>query len=138
MKKTKVQSKKESAAKQWAKDSLPLLRALKSFKNGKERTTLLGYLNDEACESIYHMIANVLRNDGLSKRKQNRLATALEPHKKNLRKLTRAGGRAMNLNSRKELAKFKRKTLVKMGGGVLSTLLSIGLPLLLSLVTKKK
>lgn len=127
---------KASAAKKWAKDSLPLLHALKSFKNGKERATLLGYLNDEACESIYHMIANVLRNTRVNEGNQSQLAKTLDANRSDLRKLM--AGRKLNEKDRIKQSAFKRKILVKMGGGIFSTLLTLGIPILMSLISRKK
>jgi len=131
----KLRTEKKNAAKMWVKKSLPLLQALKSFKPGQERTTLLGYLNDEACESIYHMIANILRNDAVSMRNKKAVIRSLGPHKKKLRSI--AGGRKKTVDAQRKFNLYKRRTLMKMGGGVLSTLLKVGIPLLLSLLKKR-
>jgi len=130
-----VKNKEKNAARMWAKKSLPLLKALKSFKGGEERTALLGYLNDEACESIYHMIANILRNENLPANSRKKVVNALSPHKKQLRYLT--GGKSKSKSAQRKKNIFKRNILIKMGGGVLSTLLNVGIPLLLTLLNKK-
>jgi len=127
---------KQNAAKKWAKKSLPLLHALKSFKSGKERSVLLNYLNDEACESIYHMIANVLRNKKVDENKRKEIFSLLDAHRADLRKVM--AGKAKTMDEQRKLSRFKQRTLVKMGGGLLTTLLTIGIPILTSLIFNKK
>lgn len=129
MKEEKLQAMR---ARKWAQDTLPLLKVLKSFKKGAQRTTLLRYLNDEACESIYHMIANILQNEKASGKAKTTAATALKPYRGRLLKMIQ--GKCQSPKDQVKLDKFKRETLCKMGGGALSTVLSIGVPLLVSLL----
>lgn len=120
-------------ARKWAKDTLPLLKVLKSFKKGEQRSVLLRYLNDEACESIYHMIANIMRNEKMAGKKQKAFE-ALTPYKADLRRLCRR--KATTEAGERRLSQFKRNTLSKMGGGVLTTLLAIGVPMLIDALSK--
>jgi len=136
----KEEQMKALRARKWAEDTLPLLKVLKSFKKGQQRTTLLRFLNDEACESIYHMIANILYNEKASKKATTKAAKILQPYQEQLKMMS---GRSKSPKQQVKLNKFKRKTLCKMGGGVVGTLLKLGVPLLISLLspsptTKKK
>jgi len=111
----------------YLKRMLPLLQTIKDFKPKQRRSILLNHLDDEACETIYEAVANVLKNERVDPKTRLRLKKKLAPHKKDLRYLASSG---------KKLALKKRK-LAKMGGFPLTAILNAAIPLMLSYILPK-
>jgi len=109
-------------AKMKKRELLELLQALK--KCNSSRNAVLNHLDDNSCEAIYEVIANVLQNPRVSPSSAKKLKRKLAPHKNTLRYL------ATPTRSKK----VKRKKLVQMGGSAFSTILNTAIPLLLPLL----
>ena len=103
--------------------ALPFLQTLKEIRP-KQRSILLSHLDDEACETVYAAIANVLNNKKVPAKKREKLRKLLAPHKTHLRFM--ANGKKCN--------RAKKKRLVQVGGFALGQILQTALPLLLALL----
>lgn len=88
------------------------------------RSIMLGHLKDESCESLYEVVANVLKNPRLSHKEKLKLKKALSPYKSELR----------HLANKKKSRVSKHKKLLKLGGSPLASILQAAIPLLLSLI----
>jgi len=106
----------------YLKRMLPLLQTIKDFKPKQRRSILLNHLDDEACETIYEAVANVLKNERVDPKTRLRLKKKLAAHKNDLRYLA----------SPSKKPALKKKKLAKMGGFPLTAILSAAIPLLLS------
>jgi len=111
----------------YLKRMLPLLQTIKDFKPKQRRSILLDHLDDEACETIYEAVANVLKNERVDPKTRSRLKKKLAPHKKDLRYLA-------SFNKKPTL---KKKKLVKMGGFPLSAILNAAIPLMMTHILPK-
>jgi len=109
------------------KELLPILQILKQVKPGK-RPAILEHLDDPTCESLYELVHNVISNERVPKAKRDLLEKKLKPHKDQLRFLARKNAKRL----------VKKKAMSKMGGFPFSILLSAAIPLITSLLLKKK
>lgn len=106
---------------------LPLLHVLRKLPP-VERQIIVSHLNDHSCEYIEVCIEKVLKSKKrVSPEVREALEKCIREHKTDVSRLFST--RSPNV---------KRKTLAKVGGGFLSLLLGVGVPLLLSLLKKKK
>ena len=100
------------------------LKALQQIKK-TDRPALLGNLNDKGLESIYQVIANVLKSNKISPNIRKKAARQLLPVKNKLRYLAKKNNSKIR----------KKKLLTKIGGGDwLDTILTIAIPLIISLL----
>jgi len=106
----------------WVKRALPLLQALGKVREN-ERRIILANLDDEGCQYICDAIKHVITSKLLPRRKKNRLRELLRENKKHYRYLTKPKNSKRN----------KKKLLPRLGAG-LGAILSIAIPLLLSLL----
>ena len=102
---------------------LPLFKALHRMNKNK-RTVLLQFLDENACESIYECISNIIASPHLSSKKKLRLKRALLDNKDVLRYLSK----------KTASVKKKKQMLPKIGGSPLDTILAIAIPLLTALL----
>ncbi len=100
------------------------LKALKKLKH-LDRTAILPFLSSDGCCTLYECIHNVMENSA----SRNRLALrqSLKKKKKDLRYIISPHVKESN----------KKRRLNKIGGGILTTILAAGIPLLLSVLGKK-
>ncbi len=107
------------------RQALPLFDTL-TKTGGKQRSILLGHLNDESCQALYQAVHNVLVNPNVTSKQKKRLQTVLLPHAKQVRYLA----------DYKKSEKAKRKKLLQLGGFPLATILSVAIPLLMRILRK--
>lgn len=90
--------------------------------------TLIPHLNDKALELLYEVISNTIGNKRRYTKKQ----------KSNLKRKTRKFKRHLRFLARKRNSKHKKKIVIRqIGSGVLATLITVALPLLLHALRKK-
>lgn len=125
--------KKQTAAKRSVRrgkkqlcDILPFLQTFKEL-HPSQRGIMLAHLDEKSCNTLYETIANVLRNPNLSETRRKKLRGVLHPYKAAFRTLIKTTGNNA----------AKRKTLYKIGGFPLATVLGAAIPLLLDIVRKK-
>ena len=104
---------------------LPLLAILKKM-HANDRMILLSHLDDVTRDSIYEMIAHVLRSNSLPMRKKLFLKSKLAPYKNDIRFLA---------DTRKS-SKLKKRRLTEMGGAPMGFIVRTAVPLLLNLYAK--
>lgn len=123
-----MSSRKRGAKKLSKKNLLPVLHALKSIKPAHHRKTIINSLDEPTCQSLYELVHNVLSSKRISPAQVKKLQKSLSPHKEDLRYIARLRGK----NS------VKRKKLSSMGAFPFTALLSAAIPLLTSLLFRKK
>lgn len=106
---------------------LPLLQTLKDTKPG-QRGLLLGHLDNPTTENLCEAVCNVLRNNSVPGKQQNKLRRALAPHKLTLR----------GIADKKKSVKSRKKKLVQLGGFPFTAILSAAIPLLMNLLMPPK
>jgi len=107
---------------------LPILKMLKNVKPVSARKELLKHFDDETSEGLYEMIHNVLYSNKLTEGRKNKLRKALTPYKSNLKYIAREKGSGS----------VKKQKMAEMGAFPFTAILSAAIPLLTSLLFKKK
>ena len=108
------------------KEYLPLLHILKKLPPA-ERQIILSHLSDESCVYVEQCVAKVLKG-------KKRIPLNLQEQ---IRQCMKANEASFSKLFATRWPAIKRKTLAKVGGGPFTLLLSIGIPLLMSLLSKK-
>lgn len=109
-----------------AREYLPLLHVLRKLPH-VDRQIIIAHLNDHSCDYVEHCITKVLRGKRrVTPKLRDELKKCIKEHESDFNRLFSTRSSAV-----------KRKTLAKVGGGALSLLLSIGIPLLLGLLKRK-
>ena len=101
---------------------LPLLHILKSMRSD-HRVILMSHLDDEARDAIYQTIFKTLTSSKVPLRKRLFLKSKLLPYKSHLRYLA----------SSSKPSRAKKRRLAQMGGGAMSDVLRVAIPLLINL-----
>lgn len=109
------------------KKILPFLETLQDVKCGQNRSILLSHLNDEACQTLYQTIANILASDRLHPTVKEKLKNLLRDHKDSF----------LNIVDEEKSSALKKKELMKIGGFPLSAVLAAAVPLMLDLIKPK-
>lgn len=104
---------------------LPLLHALKGVRPD-HRVILMAHFDDKTRDALYETITNVLRSEKVPFEKRLFLKTKLAEHRDDLR----------YLSNKKKSSKQKQKRLAQIGGGPMSHVLDLAIPLLLNLYAK--
>ena len=111
------------------KELLSLMKIIKEVRPISRRSTLISHLDDQACEGLCEMLHNIVENKKVPEESRKKLLHVLKPYKKEVRYLTNA-----KITNRS----LKKRRLSQMGGFVLSTILGVAIPLLTSLLFKRK
>lgn len=107
------------------REYLPLLHVLKKLP-AADRQILLLHLNDKSCSYVEHCITKVLKGKNkLSPELHDALKECVQSHQHDLIRILKT-----------QSPTVKRRALAKVGGGFLSLLLGVGIPMLLSLLKK--
>ena len=92
-----------------------------------EKEALIPYLSPDACCALSECVKNVLENPNIVSNKRKKLSALLKIHKKDLRAIA----------NNKTNDSLRHKKIKKVGGAIISTILGVAIPLLLSYLMKK-
>jgi hypothetical protein len=101
---------------------LPLLHVLKSI-NPEQRVIILAHMDEKTRDAIYETITHVLTSDHMPIDKRILLKNELGAHKKDLRYVI----------DKKKGSLQRRKKLAQIGGGPMTPVLKLAIPLLLNM-----
>ena len=104
---------------------LPLLQVLKEVRPD-QRVILMAHFDDKTRDSLYETITNVLRSEKVPFDKRLFLKSKLASYKSDLR----------YLSNKSKSPTQKRRKLSQIGGGPMSHVLKLAIPLLLNLYAK--
>ena len=105
---------------------IPLLHILRKLPEA-ERQIVLSHLSPDSCDHVERCIVKVLRagKKRIDPRTKEAITKCLREHRTDFNRLLLSKSRSV-----------RRRSLTKVGGGPLTLLLTVGLPLLLSLLKK--